>query len=173
MFLDESGFLLQPLNRRTWAPRGVRPIQRAWHRHDRLSVIASLHVSPRRRLGHHFTIHTRNVRTAEIVAYLQAVHRRLHRPLIVVMDRLPAHRSAVRQLHAAGADWLHVEWLPGYAPDLNPVEALWSYSKYSALANFVPDDKDELFEAVLDAVDEVHHNQHLLKSFFESAKLRL
>jgi hypothetical protein len=101
--------LLQPLNRRTWAPRGRRPEQRAWQRHDRLSVIASLHVSPRRRLGHYFRIHSHNVRTAEVVKYLRDLHRQLGRALIVVMDRLPAHRSAARHLQKAGATWLTVE----------------------------------------------------------------
>ncbi len=42
VFLDETGFVLQPLNRRTWAPAGSRPQQYAWDRHDRLSVIGSL-----------------------------------------------------------------------------------------------------------------------------------
>ena len=39
MFLDESGFMLQPLRRRTWAPRGQTPIHYAWDRHDRWSVM--------------------------------------------------------------------------------------------------------------------------------------
>jgi transposase len=173
VFLDETGFLLQPLNRRTWAPRGRRPEQRAWQRHDRLSVIASLHVSPRRRLGHFFRIHSHNVRTGEVVEYLRALHRQLGRALIVVMDRLPAHRSAVRQLQQRGTTWLSVEWLPGYAPDLNPVEAHWSTSKYSRLANYAPDHIDDLHDAVTAAVGDAALNRHLLRSFFRSAQLRL
>jgi putative transposase len=173
VFLDEAGFDLQPLSRRTWAPRGQRPVQHGWRRRTRLSVIGSLHVSPRRRLSQRFAIHTHNVRTPEIVRYLRDLHRQLRRPLIVVMDRLPAHRSAVSQLRKQAAAWLHVEWLPGYAPDLNPVEALWSYSKYSRLANFTPDDRDELLDAVVGAVGDVHLDPPLLASFFQSAQLRL
>jgi|GEM_PF-4872010 len=45
--LDEAGFLLQSLNRRTWAPSGVRPMQYASQRQDRLSVIGSVSLSPR------------------------------------------------------------------------------------------------------------------------------
>ena len=41
VFLDESGFMLQPLRRRTWAPSGQTPLQDAWDRHDRLSVVGS------------------------------------------------------------------------------------------------------------------------------------
>src|SRR5438876_11189377 len=39
-------------------------------------------------------------------------------------------------------------WLPGYAPDLNPVEAIWSHTKYSDLANYVHQDADHLLDAV-------------------------
>ena len=109
VFLDETGFLLQPLNRRTWAPRGQRSEQRAWQRHDHLSVIASLHVSPRRRLGHSFRVHPHNARTAEVMGYMCDLHRQLGRALIVVMDRLPAHRSAAKRLQKQGATWLSVE----------------------------------------------------------------
>jgi transposase len=136
-------------------------------------VIASLHVSPGRRLGHFFRIHSHNVRTAEVIRYLRDLHRRLGRPLIVVMDRLPAHRSAVRQLRETDATWLRVEWLPGYAPDLNPVEAHWSTSKYSRLANYVPEHIDDLYDAITAAVGDAALDQSLLRSFFQSARLRL
>ena len=174
MFLDETGFMLQPLNRRTWAPAGMRPVQYAWHRHDRLSVIGSLSLSPnRRRLGVAFAVHDNNIRTPHVVAYLRGLHRHLRRPLIVVMDRLSAHRSAVRKLQQSGAGWLEVEWLPPYAPDLNPVEGIWSYAKYSDLANFVPDDVDHLCDAVIDSISNLDFDRRLKRSFFHTAKLQL
>jgi transposase len=165
--------LLQPLNRRTWAPRGQRPEQQGWQRRDRLSVIASLHMSPRKRMGHFFRIHPRNVRTAEVISYLRQLHRQLGRPLIVVMDRLPAHRSALKRLQKEGVEWLTVEWLPGYAPELNPVEPLWSYSKFARLANYYHEHVDDLHDAVVEAVGDVALDQALMRSFFKSAQLRL
>src|SRR5690606_27272177 len=45
-FIDETGFRLQPVNRRTWAPCGETPVQRAWDRYDRLSVIGAITISP-------------------------------------------------------------------------------------------------------------------------------
>ena len=174
MFLDESGFCLQPLNRRTWAPIGTRPQQIASQRHDRLSVIGSLAVSPhRRRVKLSFRIHDHNVRTADMVRYLYALHREHRGQLVVVLDRLNVHRAAVKQLQARGAKWLSVEWLPPYAPDLNPVEALWSHAKYTALANFVPDDAEHLNDAVIEAVGDTHFKQPLLRSFFHAAQLKL
>lgn len=174
MFLDETGFVLQPLNRRTWALRGTRPQQVAWQRHDRLSVIGSLAVSPRRRrVKLCFQVQPRNVRTPDVMRYLRALRRQHGGHLIVVLDRWNVHRSAVKRLRQQGTSWLTVEWLPPYAPDLNPVEALWSHAKYSTLANFVPDDLDHLDDAVMDAIDDIYYKPPLLQSFFQAAKLTL
>jgi len=139
-----------------------------------MSVIGSLSLAPRPlRIRLHFVVQERNVRTCDVMRYLRQLHRIHQRPLVVVLDRLNVHRSAVRPLHERGATWLDVEWLPAYAPDLNRVEALWSHAKYSALANFVPDDVDQLYDAVINAVGDVHFRPPLLQSFFHAAKLRL
>jgi transposase len=170
--LDESGFMLHPVRRRTWAPRGRTPIQRAWDRHDRLSTIAAITLSPEReRLGVFFQIRAHNIRGPDMVGFLRALHRQLRRPIILVWDRYSVHRSAWRQLREAGCQWLRVEWLPGYAPDLNPVEAIWSHTKYSDLANYVPEDVDHLLDAVGDSLNDLHYDQRLLRSFLGWAEL--
>ena len=48
IFIDESGFLLAPTVRKTWAPVGQTPRIRHRFRNDRISVISGLSVSPRR-----------------------------------------------------------------------------------------------------------------------------
>jgi len=64
--------MLQPLVRRTWAPKGQRPVMYCWDRHDRLSVIAGLTVSAQRhRIGLYFAFHDRNVKTEEVEAFLR------------------------------------------------------------------------------------------------------
>jgi transposase len=172
LFLDETGLMLQPLVRRTWAPRGERPVMYCWDRRDRLSVIAGLTLSSRRRrIGLYFAIHRHNVKTAEVDAFIRRVQRQLRRPLVVVMDRLPAHRSAARRL--GGEERFVIEWLPAYAPDLNPVEPAWSQTKYTDLANYVPDDVLDLeIEAEL-ALEATRDKQKLLRSFFQAARLKV
>jgi len=174
VLLDETGFRLQPVRRRTWALRGQTPVQRAWDRHDRLSVIGAITVSPqRRRLGLAFRVHHENICAPHVTQFLTQLRYQLRRPILVVLDRLPAHRSAARRLAAMGRHDIALEWLPAYAPDLNPVEAHWSYTKYSDLANYLPADATQLRRAVYQSLRRQSTQQHLLHSFFETAKLNL
>lgn len=174
MFLDETGFLLQPLNRRTWAPRGETPIQYASARHDRLSVIGAVTLSPRRkRISTYWQFYDDNVVATDVVAFLRSLHRQQGQKLIVVLDRFNVHRKAIRLLRESGATWLSVEWLPAYAPDLNPVEAMWSCTKYGDLANYTPDDLYDLGEEIGNSFLRQYRNPAINRSYFQTAGLKL
>lgn len=166
--------MLQPTVRRTWAPKGKTPIHKSWDRHDRLSVISAITVSPRRRkLGLVFQIHRKNIRTEQATEFFKAVHRKLGNKIIIVMDRYSVHRGAVNRLRKSGAKWFDVEWLPSYAPELNPDEQVWNHSKYTALPNFIPDDIDHLQDELLDSLGQQSQDQTILASHFDHAKLKL
>jgi len=66
--------------------------------------------------------------------FLDAAHRRLGGPIVLVWDNLNTHTSAVMRRLTATREWLTVYQLPSYAPEFNPVEAVWSHLKRS-LAN--------------------------------------
>jgi transposase len=174
VFLDETGFLLQPVNRRTWAPRGETPVQYASARHDRLSAIGAITLSPeRQRIKTYWQFYKSNVVATDVVAFLRTLHRQIGRKLIVVLDRFNVHRKAARLLHEQSTGWLSVQWLPAYAPDLNPVEAIWSCTKYGDLANYVPADLHELEEAVLDSLISQYGHTPTKRSYFQTAKLSI
>ena len=166
--------MLQPVRRRTWAPRGQTPIQRAWDRRDRLSVIGTITVSPRRRhLGEYFQILARNVDSEDLAWFVEQMHRRLPRKIILVWDRSGPHRRAAKLLLGEHADWLTIEWLPPYAPELNPEEQCWKHTKYDDLANFIPDELNALYDAVGTSLSRQRRNGRLLRSYFDLAKLKL
>jgi transposase len=172
LFLDETGLMLQPLVRRTWAPEGQTPVMYCWDRRDRLSVIAGLSLSARRRrIGLYFAIHDRNVTAEQTEAFLRQVQRSLGRKLIVVMDRWSVHRKAAKAIIGDQRFWF--EWLPPYAPDLNPVEHVWNHTKYGDLANFVPDDVLDLETEFEKSIDGTAEHPDLLRSFFHAAELTL
>ncbi len=174
VFLDETGFRLQPVNRRTWAPRGQTPIQRAWDRYDRLSVIGAVTLSPRhRRIGTPFQIYDDNIHTEEVVEFVRQLRKQLQRPLIICWDRWQVHRSAAKRLRASRLQNIEFEWLPAYAPELNPAEPRWSHTKYADLANFVPIDVNHLKRNIRSSLKKQLANHRLKLSFFKAAMLKL
>jgi len=163
--------MLQPVVRRTWAPRGVTPIHRSWARHDRLSVISALTISPlRRHLGLYFKIHRDNIRAAEATRFIRYLRRQIGGgKLLLVWDRLNVHRSAAKVL--TKTDAVVIEWLPPYAPDLNPVEQIWRQAKYADMANFIPDDIKHLEAEVVVSLLFQRRDPQLLHGYFRHAGL--
>ena len=166
--------MLQPVRRRTWAPSGKTPVHNAWDRHDRLSAMAALTVSPeRRRLGYYFTLWPHNITAEELVWFLLEMHRYFRHLVILVWDRSQVHRSAAAYFDKHHPDWFQFEWLPAYAPDLNPVEGLWSCTKHGDLANYAPDDLFDLGDAVVNALDRQRRDRRIKESYFQTAQLHL
>jgi hypothetical protein len=162
------------VNRRTWAPCGQTPVQRAWDRYDRLSALGAVTLSPQRqRIRTPFQIYDDHVRTHEVVTFVKRLRRQLQRPLILCWDRWQVHRAAAKRLVASRLTDIDFEWLPAYAPELNPVEPRWSHAKFGKLANFVPDDTQELKRSVRNTLNHQARSPSLKQSFFKTAQLEL
>lgn len=171
--LDESGFMLQPTVRRTWARQGQTPIHYSWDRRDRLSAISAITVSPRlRHLGLYFAVCDHNIVTDDFEVFVAELLSHFPRGIILVMDRWMVHRSGAKRLQRRFSR-VDVEWLPPYAPDLNPVEQVWNRSKYTDLANYIPEDIGELEKEVCESISHMRSQQSLLRSFFKKTKLKL
>lgn len=165
--------MLQPVCRRTWAPRGHTPLLRQWERHDRLSALSALSVSARRRrVGLYWARHPDNVRGPEVLRFLQALRRHLPRGFTLIWDRHRPH-WATRVTRWLARRGIVVEWLPPYAPDLNPVEHVWEHTKHDDLANFAPADLRALDAALLASLTHTRGQRALLASFFAAAGLSL
>lgn len=105
--------MLIPSVRRTWAPAGQTPLLRHWQRHDRLSVISGVSVSPRRqRLGLYFQVHDQNVRAAEVCAFLRAVLQHLRGPVVVIWDNGAIHKGPLVRALCAAFPRLHLAAFP-------------------------------------------------------------
>ena len=125
--MDETGFLMLPTVRRTWAPKGRTPLLHHRTRsHKKVSAIGALTISPKRRhVGLYLHWHPdKNITQRELLVFLRDLRAHLAGPLILVWDRLAAHRAAAARLRETGCRRIAIEWLPPYAPELNPVEYL-------------------------------------------------
>jgi transposase len=166
--------LLNPLVRRTLAPRGQTPslLVTAGHRR-KISVIAGLSLSPvTRQPGLYFeAAPDRHFRSADVARFVRDLLRHLRGRVIVVWDNGLMHKGEpIRQLRA-DFPRLSIEYLPSYAPTLNPVEQLWNQLKYGALANFIPHDFDELDQRAGDWLIDAKFDPARLRSFYKNTLL--
>ena len=165
---------MHPVVRRTWGLCGQMPVLRHRTRHHRkISAIGGISISPhRRRLGWYLHFHRdESIHQEQVIAFLRHLLAHLRGQVIVVWDRLGAHRGAQVRTYAAGQPRLRLETLPAYAPELNPNEYGWSHLKYGTLANFCPHDLDELERSVFVAAVGVQSQQALLRSFVHATEL--
>jgi hypothetical protein len=92
--------------------------------------------------------------------------------VILLWDHRPAHRSTVmRRFLFEQPNWLPMEWLPGYAPDLNPTEGVWNNSKGREWPNFCADQREEATHAFRPGLRRVAHTVCLPLSFLRHAGL--
>jgi hypothetical protein len=174
IWIDESGFMLQPVVRRTWAPKGETPIHYSWDRHDRISACAAIMVDADFQSRQvFFELWGHNIKSEEVMSFLKQLHQETGKKMIAIMDRWNGHRKAIRLLLAENIDWLQVEWLPAYAPELNPVEQLWGHTKYGDLANYIPEDIQAMQQSVTDSIQMAGSNPELLLSFVRHTHLEL
>jgi transposase len=142
VFLDESGFSERPSVQRTWAPRGQTPVLKHRFGHwKHLSAIGAVAYSPRGRRTRFFLgLVPGAVRSEHIIRFLDRLHRHLPGRVIVIWDGVNPHRSvATRAFAEREKHWLTLVRLPAYAPELNPVEGVWSWCKRTVSANFCPE----------------------------------
>jgi transposase len=167
VFVDESGLSQRPHRVRTWAPRGQTPVLHFHFNWKTLSAIAGITW-----WNFYFQLFPGAIKAPQIIEFLEHLMRHLRRPLLVIWDGLPGHRSTVvRDFVAAQDDRLSLEWLPGYAPELNPVEYIWSYLKQHELPNLCPREFWELGAAARAALRRMRRRPTLVMAFWKQAEL--
>ncbi len=165
---------MSPLVRRTLAPRGHTPIlkTKAAHR-ERVSATAALTLSPQRhRLGLYWKTYPREfVNATRAAGFLRGLLRHLRGAVIVVWDGGPMHKGEPLRHVLDDLPRLSLENLPPYAPELNPVEYLWTHLKYGQLPNFAPDNVVQLNDTLRDRLADTRLSSERLRSFCDHSGL--
>ena len=162
--MDEAGFYLLPMLVRTYAPVGQTPVLRVPLTRDHLSAIGGL--TPQGRMF--MQMQERAYRAEDVVAFLRLLLRKIPGKLLVIWDGASIHRAKIiKEFLAAGAARrLHLERLPGYAPDLNPQEGVWNLLKRRELKNLCCQHLSEVREALVRAKERLRHRREILQSCF-------
>lgn len=175
IFADESGLLLSPLVKRSWAPKGQTPILKTKTRSRRkISAIGGLVTTAAgRKQGLVFRLHPgKNVGATECVAFLEQIKMNFpSRNVFVIWDGLRAHWSKKVERWLLRHPNIQTFKLPAYAPELNPIEYVWGNIKYHQLANFAPESEADLHRHVKRAICEVRRDKTLLRSCLRHAPI--
>ncbi|MEU6965448.1 transposase [Streptomyces chrestomyceticus] len=171
-FEDEAGQGLRPPKSRTWGRRGSTPVvavTAAGTRRVSMAALIATKPGHRPRLIYRLHLdrgprHDRRKGFTETgyTRLLDAAHQQLGGPLVVCWDNLNTHRSRTMQRLIAAREWLTVFQLPPYAPELNPVEGIWSSVKRS-LANLAKQGIDELAALVRTRLKRMQYRHGLLE----------
>jgi len=167
---------MAPIVTRGWAKRGCTPsVYQRTRSHEKVSVIAAICVSPdRKRVKLFFALYQKhNINSTTICEFLKQLKRHIRAHIMLVWDRLKAHISKQTKKFFGKHVRIHPILLPPYAPELNPVECFWSYLKTKPLANFAPEDIENLYKAALHAGRSVQRKEILLRSFIKHSGLPL
>jgi transposase len=161
VWVDESGFYLLPGAVRTYAPRGQTPILRLPLSRDHLAAISG--ITPDGRLLLH--VQEQPYKSPDIVRFLKHLLRHIPGKLLVLWDGAPIHRGQPVKdfLARGGARRIRLEQLPGYAPDLNPDEGIWTYLKHVELGNVCCQTLAHLRRQLRLATARLRHKRHVIQ----------
>ena len=162
-FWDESGFRADAVQGRTWAIKGQTPVVEVPGKRQSVSAASAVNSKG----GFWFATYQGAMTADLFVAMLKLIMRHRRRPLFLILDSLPAHKAKVVRDYVEGTnDKLKLYFLPGYAPELNPDELVWSHMKRNGTAKR-PLTRNELLQDRIEAdLFKIQDNPALVRSFF-------
>jgi transposase len=162
VWVDEAGFYLLPMAVCTWVPQGQTPVLRVPLTRDHLWAISGITFDGRLFMQ----VPLASYDAAAVVGFLRVLLRKISGQLVVIWDGSPIHRGHEIKdfLKRGAAKLLHLEQLPGYAPDLNPVEGIWNDLKRVELGNVCCPTLDQLHQALIRAKERLRHKKEIIKS---------
>jgi transposase len=178
LFADEVGFLMNPSVKKTWAPVAQTPVVPYRNRRrEKVTVLGAVALTAAKSQFQLLCdFHPDSyVRGEQAAAFLHRVLAEFPAPqqIDLVWDNLSAHRSVIVKELAGQHPRLTLHYLPGYAPDLNPTEAVWSIAKHHRMANHSINDLQALHAEARRHLDDIGSDPKLLCSCFRTAGLDL
>ena len=166
-FWDESGFRADTVHGKTWGVRGQTPVVE--RPGQRQSISAASAVSAKG--GFWFCMYEGALDAELFVDLLKQMMRYRKKPVHLVLDSLPAHKTALVRQYVASTEGrltLHLHFLPGYAPDLNPDELVWSHVKPTGVARRLLRKGEKLRERIEEQLAKLQQIPRLVRSFFQA-----
>jgi transposase len=168
-FWDESGFRADSVHGRTWAPCGETPVVE--RPGERLSMSAASAVNSKGAFW--FATYEGGLSGELFVTLLRKLMFNRRKAVHLVVDGLPAHKKAIVKEYVASTQGkLTLHFLPGYAPDCNPEELVWSHVKRTGIARRPLTKGEKLGPRIHEQLAQIGRNPKLVRSFFRHPSVR-
>ncbi|KOU98972.1 transposase [Streptomyces sp. MMS21 TC-5] len=174
---------MTPPTSRTWSRRGTTPVIRVRGRSQRRFSIAALccyKPGERSRLIYRPKRHTdhkaggrKSLAWTEYRDLLIAANRQLDAPIVLVWDNLNVHKDRRMRAFIDAQDWLTAYHLPSYAPDLNPVEGIWSILRRTTQVNTAFTDPDHLMRRLRHGLRRIQYRSDIIDGCLTATGLAL
>ena len=162
-FWDESGFRANAVHGTTWGAKGQTPVVSVPGQRQGISAASAISSKG----AFWFATYAGGLNGELFITLLRRLMRGRRRPLHLILDGLPAHKTtAVTQYVAGLTGKLTVHYLPGYAPDLNPDELVWSHAKRTGNARRPLQKGERLADRITAQLAEMARRPALVRSFF-------
>ena len=163
-FWDESGFRADAVQGTTWGAKGETPVVSVPG--QRQSISAASAVSAKGAFW--FVTYPGALTAVLFIDLLRRMMRGRRQPLHLILDGLPAHKTNAVTQYAAGLNGtLTLHYLPGYAPDLNPDELVWSHAKRTGHARRPLQKGERLADRITAQLAAMARRPARVRSFFK------
>jgi transposase len=122
----------------------------------------------------YFRLFPGSIKGPQVVEFLHALGRQIRQKVLVIWDGLPAHRSTVVRDYVDSLNGaIQLEYLPAYAPELNPTEYIWGHLKQHELGNFCARTFSDLTGQTRNRLRSMQRRRTLVSAFWQQAELPL
>ena len=164
-FWDESGFRADTVHGKTWGVRGQTPVVQRPGQRQSISAASAINAKG----AFWFRTYEGALNAELFIELLKQMMKYRKRPIHLVLDSLPAHKKAnVRDYVASTQGRLTFHFLPGYAPDLNPDELVWSHVKRTGTARRPLQKGEKLRDKIDQQLAKLQQLPRLVRSFFQA-----
>ena len=164
-FWDESGFRADAVHGRTWGRKGKTPVVERPGQRQTVSAASAVNA----RGGFWYSTYEGGLTGELFVHLLRKMMRYRAKPVHLVVDGLPAHKTkAVKDYIQSSKGRLTLHFLPGYAPELNPDEHVWSYVKRTGVARTPLRAGERLRDKIEAQLAAIRNAPRLVRSFFQA-----
>ena len=163
-FWDESGFRADTVHGKTWGVRGQTPVVARPGQRQSISAASAVNTKG----AFWFCIYDGALNAELFVDLLRKMMRHRKKPVHLILDSLPAHKKTLVREYAEATGKLTLHFLPGYAPDLNPDELVWSHVKRTGVARRPLHKGEKLGQRIQQQLAEIQNNPRLVRSFFNA-----